>query len=79
MAIPIALAAISLLAATVSAGLVVVVSVAVRKEDRNLTLTSQATGNLTRIGRRLTGVHVVRPASCSRGSAISGRLPVQTR
>jgi len=63
MAVPIALAAISLLAATVSAGLVVVVSVAVRKEDRNLTLTSQATGNLTRMGRRLTGVHVVRPAS----------------
>ena len=61
MAVPIALAAISLLAAAVSAGLIVVVSVAVRKEDRNLTLTSQATGNLTRMGRRLTGVHVVRP------------------
>jgi hypothetical protein len=62
MAVPIALAAISLLAAAVSAGLIVVVSVAVRKEDRNLTLTGQATGNLTRMGRRLTGVHVLRPA-----------------
>jgi hypothetical protein len=62
MAIPIALAAISLLAGAVSAGLVVVVSVAVRKEDRNFTLTSQATGNLTRMGRRLTGAHVLRPA-----------------
>jgi hypothetical protein len=62
MAIPIALAAISLLAAAASAGLVVVVSVAVRKEDRNLTLTSQAPGHLTRMGRRLTGVHVLRPA-----------------
>ena len=61
MAVPIALAAISLLAAAVSAGLIVVVSVAVRKEDRNLTLTSQAAGNLTRMGRRLTGVHVVGP------------------
>ena len=62
MAIPIALAAISLLAGAVSAGLVVVVSVAVRKEDSNFTLSSQATGNLTRMGRRLTGVHVARPA-----------------
>jgi hypothetical protein len=39
-----------------------VVSVAVRKEDSNFTLSSQATGNLTRMGRRLTGVHVARPA-----------------
>jgi hypothetical protein len=62
MAILIALAAISLLAGAVSAGLVVVVSVAVRTEDRNFTLSSQATGNLTRMGRRLTGVHVLRPA-----------------
>jgi hypothetical protein len=62
MVIPIALAAISLLAGAASAGLVVVVSVAVRKEDRYLTLTSQATGSLTRMGRRLTGVHVLRPA-----------------
>jgi hypothetical protein len=46
MAIPIALAAIRLLAGAVSAGLVVVVSVAVRTEDRNFTLSSQATGNL---------------------------------
>ena len=62
MTVPIALAAICLLAAAVSAGLIVVVSVAIRKEDRNLTLTSKATGNLTRVGRRLTGAHVVRSA-----------------
>ena len=62
MTVPIALAAISLSAAAVSAGLIGVVSVAIRKEDKTHTLTSQATGNLTRIGRRLTGVHVLRPA-----------------
>jgi len=62
MAVPIALAAISLFAAVVSAGLIGVVSVAIRKEDRNLTLTWQAPDNLTRVGRRLTGAHAPRPA-----------------
>jgi hypothetical protein len=62
MTVPIALAAISLLTAALFTGLIGLVSVAIRKEDKNLTLTSQATGNLTRLGRRLTGVHVVRSA-----------------
>ncbi len=62
MAVPIALAAISLLAAAVSAALIGLVSVAIRKEDKNHTLTSQPTGTLTRAGRRLTGVHVLRAA-----------------
>jgi hypothetical protein len=60
MAVPIALAAISLFAAAVFAGLIGVVSVAIRKEDKNLTLTGQASGTLTRVGRRLTGAHVLR-------------------
>jgi hypothetical protein len=62
MAVSIALAAISLFAAAVFAGLLGVVSVAIRKEDRNLTLTRQAPDNLTRVGRWLTGVHALRCA-----------------
>lgn len=62
IAVPIALTAISLLSAAVSTGLIGLVSVAIRKEDKDLTLTSQATSTLTRAGRRLTGVHVVRSA-----------------
>jgi hypothetical protein len=62
MAVTITLTAISLFAAAVSAGLIGVVSVASRKEDKNHTLTSQPTGNLTRLARRLNGVHVVRYA-----------------
>jgi hypothetical protein len=61
MTVPIALAAISLFAAAVFAGLIGVVSAAIRNEDNNHALTSQAPGNLTRVGRRLTGLHVVRP------------------
>jgi len=60
MTVPFALAAISLFAAAVSVGLIGVVSVAIRKEDKSHTLTSQATGNLPRVGRRLTGLHVRR-------------------
>jgi hypothetical protein len=63
MAVPIALAAISLLAAAVSAALIGVISVAIRTEDKNHTLTSQPTGTLTRVARRLTGLHVSRPAA----------------
>lgn len=62
MAVPIALAAISLCAAAVSAGLIAVVSVAIRNEDKNLTLTRQAPDNLTRLARRLTGAHALRCA-----------------
>ena len=45
---PIALPAITLPAAAVSAGLTGLASVAIRKQDKDLTLTSLATGNLTR-------------------------------
>ena len=34
------------------------VAVAIRREDRTLTLTSQAPDTVTRAGRRLTGLHV---------------------
>ena len=58
MAALIALAAICLFAAGALAGITGVVAVAIRREDRNLTLTSQAPDTVTRAGRRLTGLHV---------------------
>ena len=59
MATLIALAAICLFAAGAVAGITGVVAVAIRREDQNLTLTSQASGTVTRAGRRLTGLHVL--------------------
>ncbi len=58
MAALIALAAIGLFAVGVLAGVIGLVSVAVRREEANLTLTSEAADNVTRIGRGLNGVHV---------------------
>jgi hypothetical protein len=54
----IALAAIGLLPTGAIAAIVGVVSVAVRQEERNLTLTGEATGTVTRAGRWLNGVYV---------------------
>ena len=53
-----ALAAIALFIAGTATGIIGVVCVAIRREDKNLTLTSQATDNVTRAGRWLNGVHV---------------------
>jgi hypothetical protein len=61
MASLIALAAIGLGAAGVLAGIVGVVSVAIRREEKNLTLTGAATGTVVRLGRRLNGVYVRAP------------------
>ncbi|HEY6313026.1 MAG TPA: hypothetical protein VIY52_19790 [Streptosporangiaceae bacterium] len=60
MTVPVALTAISLFATAVLAGLIGVVSVAIRKEDKNLTLAAKAPDNLTRVARWLTGLHVLR-------------------
>ena len=54
----IALAALCLFTAGALAGIIGLVAVAIRREDRNLTLTSQAPDTVTRAGRRLTGLHV---------------------
>jgi hypothetical protein len=56
MAALIALAAIGLFATGVITGIIGVVSVAIRREERNFTLTSEAPGNVTRAGRWLNGV-----------------------
>jgi hypothetical protein len=61
MAALIAFAAIGLFAAGVLAGIIGVVSVAIRREERNLTLTSEATDSVTRTGRWLNGVYVRAP------------------
>ncbi len=58
MAALIAFAAIGLFAAGVVAGIIGVVSLAIRREERNFTLTSEAPGNVTRAGRWLNGAYV---------------------
>ena len=69
MAALIALAATAVFAAGVTAGIVGVVSVAIRREERKLTLTSQPPDNVTRAGRLLNGVYVRAP----RRTAAAGR------
>jgi hypothetical protein len=61
MAVLIALAAVGLFAAGATAGVIGVVCVAIRREDKNLTLTSQATDRITRAARWLNGVGVRAP------------------
>ena len=58
MATLIALAAIGLFLAGAATGIIGVVCVAIRREDKNLTLTSQPTDRVTRAGRWLNGAHV---------------------
>ena len=58
MATLIALAAIGLFLAGAATGIIGVVCVAIRREDKKLTLTSQPTDRVTRAGRWLNGAHV---------------------
>jgi hypothetical protein len=57
----IAVAALGVFAAGVAAGVVGVVSLAIRREEKNLTLTSETADHLTRAGRWLNGVYVRAP------------------
>ena len=57
----IALAAIVLFASGAIAGIVGVVSVAIRREERNFTLIGGAPDNVARAGRWLNGVYVRTP------------------
>jgi hypothetical protein len=61
MALVIALAEIGLFASGVIAGIVGVVSVAIRREEKNLTLTSEATDPVTQMARWVNGVYVRAP------------------
>jgi len=67
MAPLIVFAEISLFAAGVIAGIVGLVSVAIRREEKNLTLTSGATDRVTRAGRWVNGVHVRAPRHSGTG------------
>jgi hypothetical protein len=57
----IAFTAIGLFVAGACTGIIGVVSVAIHREDKHLTLASAATSHVERAGRRLTGVHVRAP------------------
>jgi hypothetical protein len=61
MAALIALSALGLFAAGIFAGIIGVVSVAIRMEERNLTLASGPTGYVTRTGRWLNGLYARAP------------------
>lgn len=69
MAALIALAALGVFAAGVTAGIVGVVTVAIRREETNLTLTSEAPDHLTRARRWLNGVYVRLPRRTAAGPA----------
>jgi hypothetical protein len=74
MIVLIALAAAGLFAAGATAGIIGVVAVAIRREEKNLTLTSGATDNVTLAGRRLNGVYVRVPhpaGAASRRAAVA--------
>jgi hypothetical protein len=58
MAPLIALAAIGLFAAGAAAGIIGVTSAAIRREEKNLTLTRQATGPVIQAGRWVNGLGV---------------------
>ena len=70
MATLIALVAIGLFASGAIAGIVGVVSVAIRREERKFTLTSEATDPVTRTGRRLNGVYVRAPRRSGTGRPV---------
>jgi hypothetical protein len=53
--------AVGVFAAGIVAGVIAVVTVAIRREERNLTLTSGPTDTVTRAGRWLNGVGVRTP------------------
>jgi hypothetical protein len=67
MAALIAIVAICLFAAGVVAGITGVVAVAIRREERNLTLTSEAPDNVTRAARWLNGSYVRAPRRTATG------------
>lgn len=73
MASLIALAEIGLFAAGVIAGIVGVVSVAIHREEKNLTLTSEATDPVTQAGRRMNGVYVRAPRRSGTGRPVRRR------
>jgi hypothetical protein len=76
MAALIAVAALALFAAGAIAGIIAVVSVAIRREERNLTLTSATPDHVTRAARLLNGVYVRAPRSAAPGREAAQVQPV---
>jgi hypothetical protein len=75
MAALIALAALGLFAAGVTAGIVGVVSLAIRREEKNFTLTRQPPNQVTRAGRWLNGVYVRAPRGTLNEANLGGSNP----
>jgi len=69
MAALIALAALAVFAAGVTTGIIGMITMAIRREENNYTLTTEAPDYLTRAARRLNGVYVRAP----RDTAIAHR------
>jgi hypothetical protein len=67
MAALIALVAVCIFAVGVVAGIIGVVAVAIHREERNLTLTSAAPGQVARAGRWLNGLYVRAPHCAATG------------
>jgi len=61
MAALIALAALAVFAAGVIAGIIGMVTMAIRREENNCTLTTEAPDHLAQAARRLNGVYVRAP------------------
>jgi len=61
MGVLIALAGLALFVAGAFAGVIGTVSLAIRREERNLTLTGEAPDIITRAGRHLNGARVRAP------------------
>jgi hypothetical protein len=64
----IALVAACLFAAGLATGILAITALAIRREERNLTLAPAAPDSLTRTGRCLTGLHVRAPRRTITGS-----------
>jgi hypothetical protein len=79
MATLIAFAAIGLFTAGVGAGIIGVVSVAIRREERNFTLASEAPDNVTRAGRWLNGVGVRTPRRTAAADRPTARVYAASR
>jgi hypothetical protein len=61
MAVLIVFAAIGLFAAGATVAIIGVVSLAIRREEKNFTLTSNTPDHVTRAGRWLNGVYIRAP------------------
>ena len=73
MAALITLVATCLFAAGAGTGIIAVAALAIRREERNLTLTSAAPDTVSRAGRQLTGLYVRAPRRTATGSPWGSR------